>query len=151
MRPFVRATLGTPTDHLLDLGFRKDMEKIVDCLPHQRQSLLFSATIPNTMSGYPFSMSRCRSNGAETKAFCQSTHYPTVILSKPIQPIISCPLNPSFASIFVTTCDSAQHHPSYTTILLTSYTLSSARSPYHLAHSPICMAHMVFSNFDQSN
>lgn len=33
-------------DHLLDLGFRKDLEKIVDCLPRQRQSLLFSATIP---------------------------------------------------------------------------------------------------------
>ncbi|XP_057950133.1 probable DEAD-box ATP-dependent RNA helicase 48 [Malania oleifera] len=33
-------------DHLLDLGFRKDIEKIVDCLPRQRQSLLVSATIP---------------------------------------------------------------------------------------------------------
>ncbi|CAN0916200.1 Probable DEAD-box ATP-dependent RNA helicase 48 [Linum grandiflorum] len=33
-------------DHLLDLGFRKDVEKIVDCLPRQRQSLMFSATIP---------------------------------------------------------------------------------------------------------
>ncbi|KAK2634136.1 hypothetical protein Ddye_028928 [Dipteronia dyeriana] len=33
-------------DHLLDLGFRKDVEKIVDCLPRQRQSLLFSATVP---------------------------------------------------------------------------------------------------------
>ncbi|PIN15376.1 ATP-dependent RNA helicase pitchoune [Handroanthus impetiginosus] len=33
-------------DHLLDLGFRKDMEKIVDCLPRKRQSLLFSATVP---------------------------------------------------------------------------------------------------------
>jgi len=33
-------------DHLLDLGFRKDIEKIVDCLPRQRQSLLFSATLP---------------------------------------------------------------------------------------------------------
>ncbi|XVE64875.1 hypothetical protein DITRI_Ditri07aG0136700 [Diplodiscus trichospermus] len=33
-------------DQLLDLGFRKDVEKIVDCLPRQRQSLLFSATIP---------------------------------------------------------------------------------------------------------
>ncbi|KAB5573594.1 hypothetical protein DKX38_000788 [Salix brachista] len=32
-------------DHLLDLGFRKDVEKIVDCLPRQRQSLLFTATI----------------------------------------------------------------------------------------------------------
>ncbi|XVF10641.1 hypothetical protein REPUB_Repub07fG0199900 [Reevesia pubescens] len=34
------------SDHLLDLGFRKDVEKIVDCLPRRRHSLLFSATIP---------------------------------------------------------------------------------------------------------
>ncbi|XP_057764316.1 probable DEAD-box ATP-dependent RNA helicase 48 [Salvia miltiorrhiza] len=33
-------------DRLLDLGFRKDMEKIVDCLPRKKQSLLFSATVP---------------------------------------------------------------------------------------------------------
>ncbi|TVU27631.1 hypothetical protein EJB05_19126 [Eragrostis curvula] len=33
-------------DHLLDLGFRKDIEKIVDSLPRQRQTLLFSATVP---------------------------------------------------------------------------------------------------------
>lgn len=33
-------------DHLLDLGFRKDIEKIIDCLPRKRQSLLFSATVP---------------------------------------------------------------------------------------------------------
>jgi superfamily II DNA/RNA helicase len=37
-------------DLLLDLGFRKDMEKIVDCLPRQRQSLLFSATVPKEVS-----------------------------------------------------------------------------------------------------
>ncbi|CAL9104914.1 DEAD-box ATP-dependent RNA helicase 48 isoform X1 [Musa acuminata AAA Group] len=33
-------------DHLLDLGYRKDIEKIVDSVPRQRQSLLFSATFP---------------------------------------------------------------------------------------------------------
>ncbi|KAF3647117.1 DEAD-box ATP-dependent RNA helicase 48 [Capsicum annuum] len=33
-------------DHLLDLGFRKDIEKLVDCLPRRRQSLHFSATVP---------------------------------------------------------------------------------------------------------
>eukprot|EP01018_Ginkgo_biloba_P033916 Gb_08014 [translate_table: standard] len=33
-------------DHLLDMGFRKDLEKIIDAVPRQRQSLLFSATIP---------------------------------------------------------------------------------------------------------
>ncbi|CAN6456201.1 unnamed protein product [Victoria cruziana] len=33
-------------DLLLKLGFRKDIEKIVDCVPRHRQSMLFSATIP---------------------------------------------------------------------------------------------------------
>lgn len=37
-------------DHLLDLGFRKDIEKLVDCVPRQRQSLLLSATIPKEVS-----------------------------------------------------------------------------------------------------
>lgn len=37
-------------DHLLDLGFRKDIEKIVDALPRKRQSLLFSATIPKEVN-----------------------------------------------------------------------------------------------------
>lgn len=42
-------------DHLLDLGFRKSIEKLVDCLPRQRQSLLFSATIPKEVGiGYLF-------------------------------------------------------------------------------------------------
>ncbi|KAK4747880.1 hypothetical protein SAY87_014466 [Trapa incisa] len=34
-------------DHLLDLGFPKYIEKIVDALPRKRHSLLFSATIQN--------------------------------------------------------------------------------------------------------
>jgi ATP-dependent RNA helicase MSS116 len=43
-------------DHLLDLGFRKDVEKIVDCLPRQRQSLLFSATIPKEVRFFLISL-----------------------------------------------------------------------------------------------
>ncbi|KAG9148830.1 hypothetical protein Leryth_026185 [Lithospermum erythrorhizon] len=42
----LRMLILDEADHLLDLGFRKDIEKILDCLPRQRQSLLFSATIP---------------------------------------------------------------------------------------------------------
>jgi ATP-dependent RNA helicase MSS116, mitochondrial len=34
------------TDRLLDMGFRQDIEDIVSCLPRDRQTLLFSATIP---------------------------------------------------------------------------------------------------------
>ncbi|XP_073007344.1 DEAD-box ATP-dependent RNA helicase 31-like [Typha latifolia] len=33
-------------DRLLDMGFRRDIEKIVASVPKQRQTLLFSATIP---------------------------------------------------------------------------------------------------------
>ena len=33
-------------DRLLDMGFRKDIEKIIAAIPKQRQTLLFSATVP---------------------------------------------------------------------------------------------------------
>ncbi|CAH8321690.1 unnamed protein product [Eruca vesicaria subsp. sativa] len=42
----LRLFIVDEADLLLDLGFRRDVEKIIDCLPRQRQSLLFSATIP---------------------------------------------------------------------------------------------------------
>ncbi|KAK6919997.1 Helicase, C-terminal [Dillenia turbinata] len=34
-------------DHLLDMGFRKEIERIIDAVPKQRQTLLFSATVPD--------------------------------------------------------------------------------------------------------
>ncbi len=34
------------TDRLLDMGFRRDITDILSCLPRKRQTLLFSATIP---------------------------------------------------------------------------------------------------------
>lgn len=37
-------------DRLLDMGFRKDIEQIIMALPKQRQTLLFSATIPIEVS-----------------------------------------------------------------------------------------------------
>lgn len=52
-------------DHLLDLGFRKDMEKIVDCLPRQRQSLLFSATIPKEVRCSVDISATCRTCGLQ--------------------------------------------------------------------------------------
>ncbi|KAJ0963006.1 hypothetical protein J5N97_028128 [Dioscorea zingiberensis] len=39
--------VATPADCLLDMGFRKDIEKIVAAVPKQRQTLLFSATVPD--------------------------------------------------------------------------------------------------------
>ncbi len=34
-------------DHMFDMGFLPDVRRIVKCLPTQRQTLLFSATMPN--------------------------------------------------------------------------------------------------------
>ncbi|OAY49028.1 DEAD-box ATP-dependent RNA helicase 31 isoform X2 [Manihot esculenta] len=42
----VKVLVLDEADHLLDMGFRKDLEKIIAAVPEQRQTLLFSATIP---------------------------------------------------------------------------------------------------------
>ncbi|KAL7121541.1 hypothetical protein ACP275_02G188300 [Erythranthe tilingii] len=42
----VKVLILDEADHLLDMGFRKDIERIIAAVPKQRQTLLFSATIP---------------------------------------------------------------------------------------------------------
>ena len=37
-------------DRLLDMGFRRDIEKIIAFIPKERQTLLFSATVPGEVS-----------------------------------------------------------------------------------------------------
>ncbi|GAU42362.1 hypothetical protein TSUD_350280, partial [Trifolium subterraneum] len=43
----VKTLVLDEADHLLDMGFRKDIDKIIAAVPKQRQTLMFSATIPD--------------------------------------------------------------------------------------------------------
>ncbi|XWS35889.1 hypothetical protein CRYUN_Cryun20dG0035600 [Craigia yunnanensis] len=42
----VKVLVLDEADHLLTMGFRKDIERIIAAVPKQRQTLLFSATVP---------------------------------------------------------------------------------------------------------
>jgi ATP-dependent RNA helicase MSS116 len=45
----VKTLVLDEADHLLDMGFRKDIDKIIAAVPKQRQTLMFSATIPDAV------------------------------------------------------------------------------------------------------
>ncbi|KAF8112532.1 hypothetical protein N665_0063s0018 [Sinapis alba] len=42
----VKVLVLDEADHLLDMGFRKDIERILSAVPKERQTFLFSATVP---------------------------------------------------------------------------------------------------------
>ena len=47
----LRAVVLDEADEMLDLGFREDLEFILGEAPEQRQTLMFSATVPNAITG----------------------------------------------------------------------------------------------------
>lgn len=46
----IRAVVLDEADEMLDLGFREDLEYILEAAPKERQTLLFSATVPNAIA-----------------------------------------------------------------------------------------------------
>lgn len=46
----IRAVVLDEADEMLDLGFREDLEYILDAAPSDRRTLMFSATVPSTIA-----------------------------------------------------------------------------------------------------
>ena len=46
----VRMFVLDEADHMLDMGFRDSLRKIMEAVPSQRQTLLFSATVPKEVT-----------------------------------------------------------------------------------------------------
>lgn len=46
----LRAVVLDEADEMLDLGFREDLEYILDAAPSERRTLMFSATVPRTIA-----------------------------------------------------------------------------------------------------
>ncbi|MEQ8393966.1 DEAD/DEAH box helicase [Thalassobaculum sp.] len=46
----IRAVVLDEADEMLDLGFREDLEYILDAAPSERRTLMFSATVPSTIA-----------------------------------------------------------------------------------------------------
>ena len=46
----VRMFVLDEADHMLDMGFRDSLRKIMEAVPSQRQTLLFSATVPKEVA-----------------------------------------------------------------------------------------------------
>ncbi len=67
----IRSVVLDEADEMLDLGFREDLEFILDATPVQRQTLLFSATVPGSIAAlakqYQQDAERISTLGAESQ------------------------------------------------------------------------------------
>lgn len=65
----IRAVVLDEADEMLDLGFREDLEFILDAAPAERRTLMFSATVPRAIAtlaqGYQRDAARISATGEE--------------------------------------------------------------------------------------
>nr|XP_043623933.1 DEAD-box ATP-dependent RNA helicase 31-like [Erigeron canadensis] len=104
----VKVLVLDEADHLLDMGFRKDIEKIVAAVPKQRQTLLFSATVsPEVRQICHIALKRdheyintVQEGSEETHAQVQQTH-------------LVAPLDKQFSLVYALLKDHIADDPDY--------------------------------------
>ena len=59
----LKAVVLDEADEMLDLGFREDLEFILDAAPAERRTLMFSATVPRSIANAGQELpARCRAH-----------------------------------------------------------------------------------------
>ncbi|CAA6672921.1 unnamed protein product [Spirodela intermedia] len=90
----VKVLVLDEADHLLDMGFRKDIERIVAAVPKQRQTLLFSATVPDEVRQICHIALRRDHEFINTVEEGEETH------SQVSQLVLVAPLDKQFSTIY---------------------------------------------------
>eukprot|EP00252_Welwitschia_mirabilis_P017941 TRINITY_DN40064_c0_g1_i1.p1 TRINITY_DN40064_c0_g1~~TRINITY_DN40064_c0_g1_i1.p1 ORF type:complete len:650 (+),score=117.42 TRINITY_DN40064_c0_g1_i1:134-2083(+) len=108
-------------DRLLDMGFRRDIERIIRSVPKERQTLLFSATVPNEIQEVcQIALRRDHKFINTVTEGTEETH------AKVSQSSIIAPLEEQFQILYLVLQDHIQNDPNYKVLVFCTTAMVTA-------------------------